>query len=810
MRFHCGLSSSLLCFLFLFSSALEAAQPQLGRLEPFGVQRGTSRKIVLQGTRLKDAKELLFYEPGIAVKEMKALDDAKVEVELEVAPDCRVGLHGCQLVTSTGITNMRMIAIGTLPETAEVEPNNEFGKPQEISLGTTVTGIIQNEDVDHFSLELKAGQRLVVEVEGVRGWSGLRNDFFDPYVAVLDADRYEKAVADDVPLLYQDPVCTFVAPADGKYVVLIRDSSYGGAGDYAYRMHVGLFPRPFTVVPAGGQPGELVEAAFVEADGNTIKRQIQLPSAPSNNFPLVLENESGIAPSPNFVRVSPHKVTVEAEPNDTLKEPTVSSGPLPAAFCGQIGKPEDEDWFEFEAKKGQKLNVQVYARKVLRSPLDSVINVYGPKGNSIGGNDDSGAPDSLLTVNVAEDGLHKIRITDHLRRGGPDYGYRIEVTPAAPSLSLALPEVREDESVTVSVPRGNKMAVMVNAARQEFGGDLTIAMADLPAGVKVEPVTMKADQGSIPVLISAAADAPIDGTLVRLFAKPVAEQPAIEGDVSIRHKLVRGQNRRDVFGYDAPRLPLAVTEESPAQIEIVQPQVPIVRDGSMNLKIKVQRKEGFKEAIPVRLLYNPAGIGSSGSISIPADKDEVDLPMTANGSAAMGVWPVIAIATVNIGHGSIEIASSPINLEIADRPFTFEFPKTSAEQGGKAQVMVRVTVNRKLDGNTEIELLGIPAGVTVPTPKVTVNQETEEISFPVEIAADARVGQHKTLVCRATIHAPGGDIVETLGTGTLQIDPPPKKPAATTAPAAAAPTAAAAPKPLTRLEQLRKEKESQK
>ena len=36
------------------------------------------------------------------------------------------------------------------------------------------------------------------------------------------------------------------------------------------------------------------------------------------------------------------------------------------------------------------------------------------------------------------------------------------------------------------------MAVMVNAARANFGGDLELALHDLPAGVTAEPVTMAA------------------------------------------------------------------------------------------------------------------------------------------------------------------------------------------------------------------------------------------------------------------------------------------------------------------------------
>ena len=807
-----SLLSSLLLTLFSFSSVI-AAQPVISQIEPTGINRGGEHKVTFVGTRLKDAREVLLYEPGFTVKEVKpAEDNTKAEVTFLVAPECRIGMHAVQLITSTGVANLRLLAIGNLPEIAEVEPNGEFAAPQGIQLNHTITGVIPPEDEDFFAVDLKAGQRVVVEVEGVRTWAGSRNDFFDPFVAVLDSNRYEIAVADDVPLLHQDPVTTFTVPADGRYIIQIRESSYGGAGDYFYRMHVGVFPRPMAVIPSGGKPSEVVTAKFIEADGATIERQVQLPSETAYPFPLTLEKDGLFCPSPNMVRVSEHNVVLEREPNNDNKTPTV--GVMPVAFSGVIGQAKDEDWFEFEAKNGQKFNVQCYARKILRSPLDSVVNVYGPEYQGLAGNDDSGGPDSFVTITAAADGMHRVRITDHLQKGGPIFAYRLEVTPVQPSLTLTLPEIRRDEPVSLVVPRGGRMAVMVNAARQEFGGELTITAGNLPAGATSDPIVMRADQSTVPVLVRAAADAPLAAGLATLAGKPVADQPVVVCKFDMRHKLVRGANNTDVFGYDSDRMNMAVTDASPIEITVEPPKVPVVRNGSMNLKVKITRPETFKEAVPLRFLYNPPGIGSSASVSVAADKTEAEIPLTANASAVMGTWPIIVIASVNVGNGSIELASEPIMLEIADAPFVFEFPKTSAEQGAKSQTLVRVTVNRQLDGPAEIELVGVPAGVTLLTPKLPVTQETVEVVFPLEIAADARVGQHNTLNCKATIHAPGGDIVETVGTGMLQIDQPipqakppeAPKPVVVEAPVVAAPPVP--PKPLTRLEQLRKARET--
>ena len=142
--------------------------------------------------------------------------------------------------------------------------------------------------------------------------------------------------------------------------------------------------------------------------------------------------------------------------------------------------------------------------------------------------------------------------------------------------------------------------------------------------------------------------------------------------------------------------------------------------------------------------------------------------MTANGSAAIGKWPLVVYASV----AGIEIATEPKDLEIADKIFNFTFPKTSSELGGAADVVVDVEVTREFAGTCEVELVGLPAGVTCENPKAEVKNDTEQISFAVKIEDKARVGQHKTLVARATITDPKGLIKQTQGTGILQIDKP--------------------------------------
>jgi hypothetical protein len=111
--------------------------------------------------------------------------------------------------------------------------------------------VITNEDVDYFAVELKKGERLSVELEGIR----LGTSLFDAYVAIMDTKRFEIASADDTALLLQDPFVGIIAPEDGTYIIQVRETSYGGGDNGAYRLHVGNFPRPQAVYPGRRQGG---------------------------------------------------------------------------------------------------------------------------------------------------------------------------------------------------------------------------------------------------------------------------------------------------------------------------------------------------------------------------------------------------------------------------------------------------------------------------------------------------------------------------------------------------------------------------
>ena len=113
--------------------------------------------------------------------------------KLAIAADCPLGEHAFRLRTRSGISVLRTFWVGALRDIPEKENNNRFAKPQVVPLGATVNGRITREDVDFFAIDAKKGQRISVEIEGLR----LATTMFDPYLAIYDQRRFVLAEADD-------------------------------------------------------------------------------------------------------------------------------------------------------------------------------------------------------------------------------------------------------------------------------------------------------------------------------------------------------------------------------------------------------------------------------------------------------------------------------------------------------------------------------------------------------------------------------------------------------------------------------------
>jgi hypothetical protein len=792
-----------------FAPLVQGAYPEFTGTKPNGGQRGTEWKLSVKGARLADFESLIFFSPGFTMKSVDKVEPNKVDVTINVAADVPAGNHLIRIRTKSGISHGRQVFVGPFPNVEEKEPNTEFDAAQPVTLNQTVEGIILNEDVDYYKVSVKKGQRISVEVDGLR----LGYTAFDPYLAILDKDRFEKSFSDDTILHRQDGYCSYIAETDGDYYVMVRESSYRGDGNSFYRLHIGSFRRPDVVYPAGGKIGTTMKVRFMEKAG-FFEEDIKLPGETDANYMMYSKTQEP-APSGNPFRLVNFDNSMDVEPNNEQAKASPSVTGAAYALNGIIDPPGDIDFFKVALKKGQKVILQTYAQG-LGSPLDSVVNIYNEKGGSLGGNDDGGGRrrlDSKQTVTIPADGNYFVRVTDHLERGGPNFVYRIELEASQPELFFASPQYSVNDThyrQFAAIPRGGRMVLLENITRNNVEGDFKFEAAGLPPGVKLSSDSAPKDQPNMPLMFEAAPDAPLGHAIVPVVLRSTDPNNKVVGKMRQEFDIVRQGN---VIFYTEieDKLPIAVVEEAPYSLEIVKPTVPLVNNGVLELKVKAVRKEGFKAPIRVLLSWKPPGVSALGEQTIPEGQNECSFMLDANANTPPGVWKFVVMGEVDAGNGRIynatpfcEVTTAPAFLSAP------AIPLTAVEKGKETYMVAKIEHLLPFTGEANAEIVGVPD--TIPIEGAKINKDTKEVSFKVTTHDKSPIGKQANLFVKVDVPVPGGTTTHRIALGSvLRIDAPRKAPAVAPAPVVVAqnkPKEApkpAAPKVLSRLEQLRLE-----
>lgn len=743
-----------------------ATQPRLNSTTPPGGQRGTDLEVRFNGSRLDDAQEIVLYRPGIEVTKVEFKTNS-LKARLRISKDCALGEHQLRVRTASGISDLRTFFVGALPSLEEAEPNNDLDKAQKVAMNSTIQGVITEEDVDSFVVHAKRGDRISAEVEAMR----LGRSLFDPHLAIYDGKGALLGKADDTALLLQDAFLCIVAPKDGPYTIQLRETSYGGNGQFAYRLHIGNFPRPTAVYPAGGQAGERLAVRFLGDPLGEIPQTIKLPGNVREKFGAFAEAGGLMSPSANWMRVSSFPNALESSGNQSAEGATAIAS-LPIALNGIISIPGQTDWFRFKAKKGQALELNVFARR-LRSPLDSVLEVHDDDGNVLASNDDAAGPDSALKFSPSTDGDYLVVVKDQLNHGGPDYVYRVEITTTQPSLSLSIPQVARNDSQTrqyIVVPRGNRFATLISARRNDVNGDLNLGIEDLPTGVKLVADAMSEKVSAMPMVFEAAGDAPIGGKLLDLTA--TSPDSKVKGLFRHDCELVEGPNNTTFYSTRVDKLCVAVVKEMPFKLRIVE-SPPLLQSGSLDLKIVAERAPGFSEPIILKMVWNPPGVNSVTDVSIPKGQNKAELPLSANSEAQVRSWKIAVLGSATVAGGTAWASTQLADLKIAP-PFVLgKIDAVSASPGDSAKLVCKLDQKEPFEGKATVKLMGLPDKVTAND--VPISKDDKEAAFSLTIDPKCSLGSHRALFCRVVFKQGTETMIQEIGKGGVLRIVPTKK-----------------------------------
>ncbi len=519
----------LLGNLALFATAVQADPPDAKYVFPAGGRRGTTVPVRiggcnfhdranfhLMGTGIRAAAEIsrtetLWFEgPVIPQPASQAKEDYPLEYanSFEIAADAPRGEHLWKVSTSQGVTTSLPFVVGDLPEVVETEIPG-LPHPVEVTLPITVNGrIFPREDVDQWRFAVQNGQTVTCAVAALRLGSPL-----EARLELIDPDG--RSMAESLSVPGAEARLRFTAPATGHYTVKIHDIQFGGLQNFFYRLTITAGPHIDHAYPLGGQRGADLTLELAGANLPAGRQTIKLPAPPEDRFDFRLETPE----------ITSNSIPLELDDIQEVLEPETVVSPLevtfPANLNGRILKGGEVDAWQFQAKKGDEFDFDVRAAR-LGSPLDSVLQIVDAQQKVLVENDDqpNGQTDSRLRFSAPADGMYGVRLSDRLPdRGGPAFAYRLRViTPARPEfeLNLALD--------TLIVERGKPAPLKVVAERGPgVTEEISLEVGNLPAGVTVSPLVIKADQQEVTLNFLAAATTKVQCVPLTITGKIVKQ-----------------------------------------------------------------------------------------------------------------------------------------------------------------------------------------------------------------------------------------------------------------------------------------------
>jgi hypothetical protein len=457
------MSPRMFTLLLLLSLPLHAAPPKpppAMRANPPAAAIGKTTRITFTGPGAADATGL--WTPINLNFTRIPSDQSRASVfDIQIPAENKAGLIPLRLTGPKGISGLMMLMLDDLPAVPKHPGNNSLAHAQRIEFPSAVDGACEEMAFDYYRFAGKKGQRIWVDVVAGRIGSSL-----DAIVRLLDSAGHELAYCDDDPATAPDPRFAFVLPANGDYILEIRDVNYDGGTIFHYRLRLG----------------------------------------DSSIMPPVLPDK--------------HQ---EIEPNDSPS--TASPLSIPGTISGRFDRVGDVDHFRFSAAKGEKIDFRSRTRS-LNSPCDAVLQICKIDGTVLARSKPSDPAEGSVEYDFVEPGEYVLRVAELSGAGGQGLLYQIIAGPALPPFTLSI----ESENLAAKPAGHVTVKVTATRAKEYKAAiALSAVCPDLSLAAMAGTIPEGKTEGQLTFDLPADAEAGTLHVL-RILGRPVAKpnsNPAI-------------------------------------------------------------------------------------------------------------------------------------------------------------------------------------------------------------------------------------------------------------------------------------------
>jgi hypothetical protein len=645
--------------LGVVTSPLFAQLPaaRLTNVFPPGGQAGTTVEVTVAGSDLDEPERLHFPLSGITGKPKN--DGAQFLVT--IAPNVPPGVYEARFVGRFGISNPRPFVVGAVSEFTMPATNTTMTGATPIVPDTTINSRAAPNAVAWFKFIAKKSQRLFIECAAETIDSRMRATLVLTDAAGRELEHNR-----------QGGLIDFTAPAEAAFFLKVSDVLYRGGDEYFYRLTVATGPRIDFVLPPAGLPGTKTNFTLygrhlpngkavkdVTIDGKPLEQltvaietpinertrqrlstgfPVRPPGAVMDGFEYRLSTPKGFS-NPVLLGFATAPVVLEQEPNS--KPAQAQALTLPCEVAGQFFPTGDQDWFRFEAKKGDVFWIEVFSQR-LGLPTSPFVLIQRAKKNDKGEEEfsdmqeiyegetnigdrefNTATRDPVSRLEAKEDGGYRILVRDLFQRTerSPRFVYRLSLRRESPDFRLVAqslsPRFKADaKDIPIGVPflrRGETIPLRVMVFRRDgFNGEIELALENPPPGLLFDGDRIPAGKNSTFVLFTAADNAPAFAGPVKLIGK------AKVGDKELVREARGGTMIFPVHNTDNERpesrmsreLTLSISDKETAPISIAVAEQRVF-EASANSKVEIPLRVIRRGDFTGNLKLKPLGPGAT-------------------------------------------------------------------------------------------------------------------------------------------------------------------------------------------------------
>jgi hypothetical protein len=651
--------------------------PELKKLTPTSGVRGKTVRVAFEGANLGNVTEITGV-PAKLVAEGRT--PTRIEADVTFPADAAPGVVNLGLKSPAGASANLPFTVDRYPAVAETGAKDSPRIGMKVALPATLVGVIHKAgDADYFRFDVKAGQEVAVQALTAAVGSKL-----DPLLELTNEDG--KVIAESA-----NGLLGYIAPKAGTLALGVRDKEFRGGPDFTYRLSVGDFPLVTGVVPLSVERGKETELELLGVNLGAKRRLrfVASDAAPGTKVPLQLptlsEKPAGSA-----------QVVVGEFPHVAVASDSAAV-PVPGTATGVIRAPGAAQIVTFPAKKGQRLVVEVEARR-LGAPLDSVIEIEDAQGRPVQRATLRCAARTFVTFRDHDSAGSGIRLETWNELAMDDYLYvggelmRIRDLPKNP-----------DDDCQFYAVAGQRVGYLGTTPTHHAQGTAMYKVEMHPPGTTFPPnglpvfrLPYRNDDGG-----------PGLGKDSRLVFDPPAD-----GTYRVKIGDARGQGGPD-FAYR-----LTVRPPRPDFTVSLAPASPSVGKGaSTALTATATRLDDYDGPIALKLEIPPPGFEAPASF-IEAGQVSATFALFAAPTAAVpekaAPLKLVARATID-GKEVVREATGgvPKLIDPGDIVTTTNVPEVTVRPGQQTRLLVTVERRNGFAGRIPLEVRGLPHGVRV-------------------------------------------------------------------------------------------------